>query len=189
MIFFCYCLQIPNLHKSLVLLLLQQHVLAQLEAVADRCTTAGPPVKGIELELVLGPQDHVPIVRFRLQGLELRDIMPDHLERVQERDRLVLPRAACILEYKLGNADRAECLTRARGRCVHPVLDHEPLLVPGQQPCADLVRLEEGDLFLEPHLVAAQGKRDLAQRVQRQDRGPQERRHILDSSIVAVLSI
>lgn len=39
----------------LLLLLLQQHVLAQLEAVADSSTPARPPIKRLELKLVLGP--------------------------------------------------------------------------------------------------------------------------------------
>jgi len=103
--------------------------------------------------------------------------MADHLQGIQERDGLVLPRASCVFQDKLGDADGAQGLIRGGfrlGRGIETMFDHEPLLVPGQESGSDLVRLEERDLLPEPHLVATQRKRDLTEWVQWQNRGSQE---------------
>lgn len=93
-------------------LLLQEHGFAKIQSVSDRGRSTVPSTKGLELDILLGPQNNVAILilGITLQGPQLLDIVTDHLQRIQEWNRLVLPGSSCVFQDKFGDADRAELL-------------------------------------------------------------------------------
>ena len=84
--------------------------------------------------------------------------MPHRLQRIQKRNRLTPPSTTRKLQHNFAQPNGTQRLGVGLAGGVHPVLDNEPFLVPGQEAGTDLVGLEEADFFLEPHLVPAEGK-------------------------------